>query len=766
MTRLALTVHGVVQGVGFRPFVRRAAVARGLTGWVQNGRDGVRIEVQGSDEQLAGFLEALQHDLPAPASIDWFERCAIPDVAEHEFTIVGSSADAPARAVLPADLAPCDACLAELWDPGSRRHRYPFINCTACGPRYAIAEKLPYDRDNTTMRHFAMCEACLAEYRDLDDRRYHAQPIACARCGPDIELVSADGERLARSDRALLEAAERLAEGQVLALRGLGGYQLLVDARADAAVMRLRTRKQRPDKPFAVMFGSLDDLAASAHVSDNEARVLASPRAPIVLLRRRADDPLVPAIHRRSPWIGAMLPTTPLHHLLLRAVGGPVVCTSGNLQDEPICTEPEDAHERLGAIADVFLHHDRGIARPIDDSVVQVASQGVRVQRRARGHVPLPIARIPTTRTVLGLGAHLASTVALGHGGLLLASQHLGDLDSSRARDLHAHTVRDLCAFYGARPEVVACDLHPDYGSTRLAEYLARELHLPLVRVQHHHAHIAAVMAEHELDTEVLGLAWDGTGYGADGTIWGGEALLCRGASFRRAGCLAGFHVPGGDAAMRSPRRAALGWLASAGGDQLERARSWFEPTEWRVAVRALERGINSPLCSSVGRLFDAMAGLLELVQESSYEAQAALAVEACAMGWQEPVEPYPLPLEEAAGGTAIGLLTPLLESVLHDLERGVERACVARAFHATLIEYGVAMARHVGAERVVLAGGCFANRLLADGLQARLEDLGFHVFLGREVPPGDNSVAMGQVWVAANQLRERGDGHVSRHPR
>jgi len=689
MSRIALTVHGVVQGVGFRPFVRRAALTHNLTGWVRNGRDGVRIEVQGNDHALNRFMQVLEHELPSPARITALDRRAVDEVDDAAFSIVTSRDDAPAEAVLPADLATCDACLAELRDPRDRRHRYPFTNCTHCGPRYSITERLPYDRPNTTMRRFTLCEACAREYRDLDDRRYHAQPIACPSCGPELVAVSPTGQKLAQGDKVLTLAAHSLRRGEVVALRGLGGYQLLVDARRDAALRRLRECKRRPDKPFAVMFGSLEQLAACARVSRDEARVLSGPEAPIVLLARVAGDPLAAAVHCDSPWLGAMLPTTPLHHLLLDEVGVPLVCTSGNLQDEPICTESGEALERLGPLVAILVDHDRPIARPVDDSVVRVTNRAVRVVRRARGYAPLPVAHLQGTATLIGLGAHLNSTVALSHRGQLLVSQHLCDLDTPRARDLLAATARDLCDFYDTTPQAIACDLHPDYASTQLAERLAARHDIPLLRVQHHHAHVAAVMAEHELEGEVLGLAFDGTGYGADGTIWGGEALACSGDNYRRVAHLGTFRLPGGERAMRSPRRAALGLLASARPAALGRADRWFQKDELRVMRRALERGLNSPVCSSIGRLFDAVAALLGLLHECSFEGQAALALEASATRCRAPVTAYPLPLVDGASGAAQGALGPLVERIVRDLDAGVDADVIALRFHLALVEFG-----------------------------------------------------------------------------
>ena len=691
MSRLALTVRGVVQGVGFRPFVRRAALAHGLVGWVQNGRDAVRIEVQGADDELGGFLHALAHDLPGAARIDALESAAIADGDDRAFSIVDSDDQAPVRAQLPADLATCEDCLAEIRDPRARRHRYPFTNCTQCGPRYTIVQRVPYDRDNTTMRGFAMCAACAAEFTDVGDRRYHAQPIACPACGPRLSVEIAD-------------AVMHLRRGEIVALKGLGGFQLLVDAAGDAAIARLRERKRRPDQPFATMFRSLAEIAEHASISDAEAAALTSPAAPIVLLRRRRHR--ASAGSCRSPWIGAMLPTSPLHHLLLDDFGGPLICTSGNLHDEPISIE----REALGEVADVVVDHDRPIARPVDDSLVRAGRRGVEVLRRARGYAPSVVAQVPTDRTIVAVGAHLKSTVALVHRGQLIASQHLGDLASPAARDLLAETVRDMCRFYDARPELVACDMHPDYASTLLAERLG----LPIVRVQHHHAHVAAVIAEHQPEMPVLGLAWDGTGLGDDGTIWGGEALLCRRGGFERVGHLDSFPLPRG----HTPRKIAQALTSHASGNA--------------------DTPHGALPCTSVGRLFDGVASLIDLVHSCTFEGHAALALEACASGCSDDVAPYP---HEVAA---------LVASIRADVARGTAKPVIAKRFHLALIELGVALARRGGVAHVALSGGCFVNRILADGLHRRLADDGFEVLAGRGVPPGDNGISVGQAWVAS----------------
>ena len=749
--RLALSVSGVVQGVGFRPFVYRAAVARGLSGWVQNGTAGVHIEVQGSEAALDSFVCALRSELPAPGLVAGIESERIADAGEIEFRIRESASTSRTRPTLPADLATCVECAQEIRSSDERRHAYPFTNCTRCGPRFSIVESLPYDRPRTSMKGFPLCAECQKEYENPLDRRFDAQPIACPRCGPNLELVER-GERRAAGAAALNGAARALRDGKIVALRGLGGFQLLVDASNEQAVRRLRVRKQRDEKPFAVMFSSIDEARPELVLETDEERALLGPEAPILLVRRGSGARIAAAVAPDSPLVGAMLPYTPLHHLLLGAFGRSVVCTSGNLSEEPMCTEVRDAFERLGGIADFFLIHDRPIVRPVDDSVARVHRGRVRVLRRARGYAPLPVARLATDRTVLGLGAHLKSSVALAVGGQVVMSQHLGDLEGPDNVALLERTVHDFLAFFATRPELVACDLHPDYASTRLAERLSTTWHVPLARVQHHHAHIAACIAEHDLREPVLGLAWDGTGFGADGTSWGGEALVCRGASFERAAHLRCFPLPGGDRAAREPRRAALGLLYAVGGEGLARAegRRFFAERELETLLRALHSGVNTPQTSSVGRLFDAVAALLDMRSVVSFEGQAAMDLEFAAEGSRDDAS-YPSGLR--AGLPAVIDVAALVCAVLEDRRRGVTPSIIARRFHNTLIDAGVAIAARVGLPDIVLSGGCFQNVQLATGLAHALERRGHRVHEAWRVPPNDGGIALGQVYVAAQSL-------------
>ena len=747
--RLRIEVQGVVQGVGFRPTVYRLALARGLTGSVWNHARGVTIEAQGGDAALEGFLRALKEELPLPARVTALASSSLPEVAgEGGFQILASDQGGAIRPVVPPDLAVCAACAQETDTPGERRHHYPFTNCTYCGPRYSIIACLPYDRPHTAMRDFPLCPDCAREYGDPLDRRFHAQPMACPVCGPQLTLRGPDGVILAEKEAALQGAAAALTTGQVLALKGLGGYQLLVDATSDRAVRRLRERKRREEKPFAVMFPDAAYLARACEVSEEERAVLASPEAPILLLKRLPGAPAVAGVAPGNPRLGAFLPYTPLHRLLLSAVARPLVCTSGNLSDEPMAFEDEEALRRLGSLADVFLTHNRPILRPVDDSVLRVDGDGPTLLRRARGFAPLamPLRGLEDAPTILALGAHQKATVALLHQGQLIMSQHLGDLSSLEGADLLERTVADLLGFFDVRPEYLACDLHPDYASTRLAERLSAEWGVPLVRVQHHHAHGASGAAEQGLVGPVLALAWDGTGLGSDGTLWGGEALRIEGPSFVRVGHLKPFPLPGGDAAVREPRRSACGllWATRRGRSAPPPGLgSAFDGSDWDLLQTLLAKGLRSPLTSSMGRLFDAVAALVGLHARGGFEGQAAMALEFAA--GHRVAAPYPFELQDGVADPA-----PLVEGVLKDLAIGRDAAYIAARFHASLAVLALGWARRGGLQDVVLSGGCFQNALLTARVQAVLTDAGFRVHRHRLFPPNDGCIALGQAVIAA----------------
>jgi len=749
MPRLKVHVQGVVQGVGFRPFVFRLARQHSLTGWVRNRPDGVEIELQGSRAALEAFQVALRAERPAPARIERIQAQEAEELAgESGFEILASAASAETRPSVPADLATCPECLRETATPGERRYRYPFTNCTYCGPRYSIIEGLPYDRPRTSMKVFPLCADCLKEYLDPLDRRFHAQPVACPVCGPRLQLLDGKGAPLAEGDAALVRAAGLLTLGGVLALKGLGGFQLLVDATSDEAVTTLRQRKRREEKPFAVMFPSLAALRESCEAGEAEAVLLDSPEAPILLLKRRPDAQVAGSVAPRNPWLGAFLPYTPLHRLLLDAVGRPLVCTSGNLSEEPMAIQEAEACERLDGIADAFLVHDRPILRPVDDSVVRLDSHGPAILRRARGYAPLAQPLALEAPPILGLGAHQKNTVALLNRGQAIVSQHLGDLHSLQGAQLLERTVTDLLAFFEVRPGLLACDLHPDYASTRLAERLAKEWGVPLVQVQHHHAHVAAVAAELGLEGPVLGLAWDGSGFGTDRTIWGGEALRVDGAAFQRLGHLRTFPLPGGDRAVKESRRSAGGLLWELTG-RMDPVDALYTASERTLLHAMLERGLNTPRTSSIGRLFDAVSALTGIRTARGFEGQAAMELEFAAERGTS-AEAYPWGFQGEA--CLVADPAPLVAALLGDLAQGAAIEDVAHRFHRTLAELALAWARHGGLEDVVLCGGCFQNALLTRLVRERLLGAGFRVHLPMVFPTNDGAISLGQVWVAARQ--------------
>jgi hydrogenase maturation protein HypF len=663
------------------------------------------------------------------------------------------------RSLLPPDLATCASCREEMNAEDGRRHRYPFTSCAACGPRYSICTGLPYDRRHTSMRTFVMCGDCAREYDDARDRRHHAQPIACPSCGPELAFLGTDGRILASGANAIAAALRVLASSGIIGVRGLGGFQLFCDATDATAVGLLRARKHRPDKPFAVMFRDRDQLGKSADVSDDEWRVLLSPEAPIVLVTRRDGAQLAENVAPRSvsSLLGAMLPCTPLHALILDGARSPLVCTSGNQSAEPPCTSSEQAVSTLASIADGFLDNDLPIVRALEDSLVRPTARHNVVLRRARGYVPLSIGSIDSRATVLALGAQLKSTVTLGYGGSLLPSQHLGDLDSSSTRELLELTARDLCALFEAAPALLACDRNLGYASSVLAERLSADWGLPLVHIQHHHAHVAAAMAEHGLGIEqgVLGLIWDGPGTGDDGTLWGGEALACRNTKVERIATLSAFPLLGGDRAAVDPRRAALGLLFELVPSELSACTRSWSGSELDSCIRVLERRL-APMCSSVSRLFDAVAALIGICERTTFEGQAALELEHLASSVAADGA-YPLPIvRDRRIGLLAGDTRTLVLAILDDMRKGVDQARIARRFHEALIGFGVALAEQAGIADVIPNGDCFQNRLLVDGLETRLERAGFKVHMPEAIPANDGGVSVGQAWLAAQHAMAR----------
>jgi hydrogenase maturation protein HypF len=765
---LKIIVRGAVQGVGFRPFIYRLATESKLNGWVLNCAQGVFIEVEGERHLLSKFLRRIEEEKPPRAVIQSLESSFLDAIGYSAFEIRETDVGGEKTALILPDIATCADCLGEIADPNNPRFRYPFTNCTNCGPRFSIIEELPYDRANTSMKRFKMCAECEREYYDPLNRRFHAQPNACPKCGPQLQLWDDDGDVIAERYEAFRLAAEAVRAGKIVALKGIGGFQLIVDARNEAAVVRLRERKHREEKPFALMYPSLDAVRADCEVSELEQRLLLSPESPIVLLRQncRASAALAPAtgaaalqsVAPRNPNLGIMLPYTPLHHLLMRELGFPVVATSGNLSDEPICIDEREALNRLRGIADLFLVNDRPIIRHMDDSIVRVMSGRELVLRRARGYAPLPItlkSENKNGRVMLGVGAHLKNTVALKIGNNIFVSQHIGDLETKQAYGAFCRAAADLPRLYDAKTDIVACDMHPDYLSTKHAVQVGPPTHA----VQHHWAHVASCMAENEIEPPVLGVAWDGTGYGLDGTIWGGEFLLGKqDGSFERVAHLRQFCLPGGDAAIRQPRRSALGLLYEMSADAIwdrHELSFGFSEMELTLIRQMLEKKINAPLTSSAGRLFDAVAALIGLRYVASFEGQAAMDLEFAIQSTTD--ESYSFEISETS--PRIVNWQPLISDILRDLERRVSTNAIAAKFHNTMAEIVVAVAKQIQETKIVLTGGCFQNRYLTERTISRLIDEGFRPYWHQRVPPNDGGISLGQI-VAATNLYDR--NHVT----
>jgi len=831
-TRLKLSVRGAVQGVGFRPFVFRLATELHLSGWVNNSPQGVFIEVEGSRAALEQFFLRLETDKPPRSFIQSLEASWLDAIGYKKFEIRPSETGGNKTALVLPDIATCPDCLREIFDPANRRYRYPFTNCTNCGPRFSIIESLPYDRANTSMKAFTMCSQCRAEYDDPRDRRFHAQPNACPVCGPQLELWNQTGKVLSKLDEALIAAADAIRHGQIVAVKGLGGFHLMVDARNEDAVRLLRERRHREEKPLAMMFSSLESVKNVCEVSPLEERLLRSPESPIVLLRRlvrphpgplpqerekrlqllnksvTADSltdvgqvktrdccalspgergrvrasveqnhlPVAQSVAPNNPYLGTMLPYTPLHHLLMAKVGFPVIATSGNLSDEPICTDEHEALERIGGIADLFLVHNRPIVRHVDDSIVRVMLDRELVLRRARGFAPLPITLNPQPSTlnsqpILAVGAHLKNAVALAIGGQVFISQHIGDLETEQAHSAFRRVIADFEKLYEAKPRIVAADLHPDYLSTKFAREIAGRAGSPqpadgaigtsrptkYVGVQHHIAHVLSCMAENEIATPALGVSWDGTGYGLDGTVWGGEFFLVTDESVERIAHLRPFRLPGGDQAVKEPRRTALGLLHEISGDKLfEREKlatvAAFSAPELATLKTMLAKKLNSPVTTSMGRLFDAVASLVNLRQQIRFEGQAAMKLE-FALDGIDTDDHYNLSLVTCHSSLVLDW-SPMIEAILADVQRGVKVGIISAKFHNALAEGIVAVAKHAGQNRVVLSGGCFQNRYLTERAVRRLQAEGFRPYWHQRVPPNDGGIALGQV-VAALRRKE-----------
>jgi hydrogenase maturation protein HypF len=754
--RKAIDVTGIVQGVGFRPFVYRLAQECHLTGFIANTPAGVTIEVQGEPEWLDRFLERLPAELPPLAKItSLLPRDAEPQ-AENAFRIVSSHLDAPPRALISPDFAVCNDCLRELMNPRDRRFRYPFINCTNCGPRFTIIRDIPYDRPRTSMASFQMCPACQAEYDDPANRRFHAQPNACWDCGPQLQLLSADGSHLSAAE-PLREAARLLEQDRIVAVKGLGGFHLACNARSETAVSTLRERKRRIEKPFAVMLRRIEDLDRFCVAGDAARSVLLSIERPIVLLPRKPDSGLADGIAPRNRYLGVFLPYTPLHYLLFASGKfDALVMTSANLSEEPIVIDNHEAIRRLLNIADAYIVHNRDILRRCDDSVVRLNAGRTQILRRSRGFVPVPVPLEHESQPILAVGGELKNTICIVRGSEAFLSQHIGDLENLESYSFFEEAVQHLQRILEIHPQVIAYDLHPDYFSTKWALGLEGK---QLIGVQHHHAHVASCMAENHLDGKVIGIALDGTGYGTDGAVWGGEVLIADYNDFERAAYFEYIPLPGGAAAIHEPWRVALSYLVKHYVKDLNSLDLPFlrgiDARRRQVIQQMIDRQIHSPKSSSCGRLFDAVAALTGIRSTVNYEAQAAIELEMAAHDSTDQGT-YPFDLISENNRWQIGTF-PLFEALLHDLRQQVPVADISRRFHNGLAGIFVELSEKVREQtqlnRVCLSGGCFQNvllfQLLLDGLRAK----SFEVYFHSEVPAGDGGLSLGQASVAAHRV-------------
>ncbi|MEN2998807.1 MAG: carbamoyltransferase HypF [Brevinematia bacterium] len=756
--RFLIEVKGLVEGVGFRPFVYRVAKKLGLGGWVKNDTKGVLIEVEGKESKIEEFLNTIKTLHPKASEILSIHISEIPSLGEKEFSILQSVKSKEKFPIIPPDIGICDKCREELLNRSDRRFLYPFINCTDCGPRFSIVEDVPYDRNNTSMKEFEMCPTCKEEYENIRSRRFHAQPIACFTCGPNISLLDANQSRvIERQDfsenglrdytrKTIIETSRLIFQGNIIALKGIGGFQLVCRADIDDVVRKLRTRKRREEKPFAVMFRRIKDIEDYCYISPKEREILSSYIAPIVLLRKKKNTKISELVAPRNPFLGCMLPYSPLHVLLMEEVKIPLVCTSGNISDEPICIDNDEALQRLMGIADYFLIHDRKIVRHVDDSVIRITPSGNSLLlRRARGFVPRPITLSRKLPNILAVGGHLKNTVAVSTDNYVILSQHIGDLETLESVKAFERSVNDLLRFYEIKPRYIVCDLHPDYYSTQFAEALSEKLEVPLLKVQHHLAHILSVTAENDsLGEKVIGVGWDGTGYGMDGEMWGSEFFLVSDGKFERVFHFLPIPLVGGEKAIREVYRIGIALLLLS--SQLDEAERIFgNRSNFNQIVSMYKKGMYVKSCGA-GRLFDGVSSILGISEHSNFEGQSAMELEFALYSSRESnVGEY----EYEINGKTVDWRNIVI-GIVKDLKDGVPRETISLKFHNTMvkiIEDCVSkIAKFSLCNKVALSGGVFQNSYILDTVIRRLEESGFSVMVNRKVPPNDGGISLGQV--------------------
>ena len=755
MELLKINVRGVVQGVGFRPFVYQLATKYNLKGWVCNTSEDVKIEVEGQRAALDHFLIDLEQLSPPISHIEAIHSSYHPPVGYSTFEIRHSITEEGKYQLISPDIATCHACLQEILTPGDRRYRYPFTNCTNCGPRFTIIKDIPYDRSRTTMRRFKMCPECQNEYDNPLDRRFHAQPNACPRCGPALELLDAEGKPVTSAD-VISTASQLLRNGKIVAIKGLGGFLLACDATNQAVIDLLRYRKRRPFKPLAIMVTSIEEVKKHCYVSDEEERLLTSAHSPIVLMRWKPDSSVSRAVAPKLKYLGVMLPYTPLHHVLLRETRLPLVMTSGNISEEPIAKDNDEAIRRLSRIADYFLVHNRDIYASYDDSVTMVERGTTQIIRRARGYAPYPIRLSFKSQQILGCGAEVKNSFCLTRDEYAFLSQHIGDMENLETIEHFENTIAVYKRLFRIEPNIVAHDLHPEYLATKYAQELAAKSDIRLVPVQHHHAHIVSGMVDNRLESPVIGVAFDGTGYGADGNIWGGEFLIADYQQFTRMGHLEYLPLPGGAAAIKKPYRIAIGYLRSLLGEEALKqdlpCLKQVDKQDIDIIKKQVEKRINSPLTSSCGRLFDAVSALIGVRGEIEYEAQAAIELEMVAYDEVDETDSYPFTVVEQ-NGLSLVRLQDLFSAIIGDLHSGTGKAKISLRFHNTIALMISQLCRIIsnktGISQVVLSGGVFQNRLLLRKTVSRLEGSGFTVFTHHQVPCNDGGISLGQAVIA-----------------
>ena len=755
-----ISVKGVVQGVGFRPFIYQLATRHDLRGWVCNTSEDVKIEVEGSATDIDLFLLKLKEQAPPVSNIEKISVTREKPVGYDKFEIRHSIAEEGKYQLVSPDIATCPDCLSEIFDPANRRYLYPFTNCTNCGPRFTIITDIPYDRPNTTMNIFQMCPECRREYENPLNRRFHAQPNACPVCGPRLELVDAEGNSVACDD-ILTTASDFLKKGKIIAVKGLGGFLLACDATSGRAVSRLRQRKTRPSKPLAIMVSSLDEARQYCHINNKEAELLAATGSPIVLLKWRESSPIASEVAPGLKYLGIMLPYTPLHHILLRRAELPLVMTSGNLSEEPIAKDNDESLRRLGNIADYFLMHNRDIYALYDDSVMLVENNTPQFTRRARGYAPYPVSLTFQSDQILGCGAEEKNTFCLTRDTFAFVSQHIGDMENMETLKHFTNTIELYKKLFRIKPEIIAHDLHPEYLPTKYAKEIAvQHKNIKLIGVQHHHAHIASCMADNGLDELVIGVSFDGTGYGSDGNIWGGEFITADYQQFARMAHLEYLPLPGGATAIKKPYRTAIGYLHALGIDvdtELLFLQN-IDAAEIDVIKNQVEKGINTPLTSSMGRLFDAVSALINIRGVIEYEAQAAIDLEMLATTAGDENGLYPFSTVEQDGVTRIKI-RDLIAAIITDISGTVPGAVIAARFHNTVAKMILDLCQLIsgktGIRKVALSGGVFQNRLLLKKAIALLKSVNLEVYTHQHVPCNDGGISLGQV-VIANSIEEK----------